>query len=146
MALGEWLSVTNARELASSQLDRPRGMGTCERSGRAHPTSEAVSAASYSFVFFALGATVPVLTFGLLSVWPSLAASLLLWLAALFGLDVATSLFNARLPLYSGLRQTCIGAEAAAATYRPGICLRTLGATGTLTTGLRCAARVHAER
>ncbi len=121
MALGEWLSVTNARELASSQLDRPSGIGTSERVGAQPPASEAFSAAAYSFVSFALGATVPLLPFGLLSGWPARAASLLLSLAALFGLGVATSLFNARSPLFSGLRQTCIGAAAAAATYGAGI-------------------------
>ena len=121
MAFGEWLSVTNARELASSQLDRPSGVGICERVGSARPVSEAVSAASYSFVSFALGATVPLLPFSVLSGWPGLATSLLFSLGALFGLGVATSLFNARLPLFSGLRQTCIGAAAAAATYGAGI-------------------------
>jgi vacuolar iron transporter family protein len=130
MALGEWLSVTNARELASSQLDRPAGIGTCERIGAAQPASEAVSAAAYSFVFFALGATVPLLPFSLLSGWPGLAASLLLSLAALFGLGVATSVFNARLPLFSGLRQTCIGAAAAAATYGAGIAFALLAPPG----------------
>jgi vacuolar iron transporter family protein len=130
MALGEWLSVTNARELASSQLDRPSGMGTRERVGAAQPASDAVSAAGYSFVFFALGATVPLLPFGLLSGWSALVTSLLLSLAALFGLGVATSLFNARLPLFSGLRQTCIGAAAAAATYGAGIVFTLLAPPG----------------
>lgn len=130
MALGEWLSVTNARELAASQLDRPRGVGTGVRAGSAPPASEAVSAASYSFVSFAVGATVPLLPFGALSGGPGLAASLLVSLAALFGLGLATSLFNARRPLYSGLRQTCIGAAAAAATYGAGILFALLAPLG----------------
>jgi VIT1/CCC1 family predicted Fe2+/Mn2+ transporter len=86
--------------------------------------------ASYSFVFFAIGATIPLRPFGLLSGRPGLATALVLSMAALFGLGVATSLFNARSPIFSGLRQTCIGAAAAAATYGAGLVFALLAPLG----------------
>jgi VIT1/CCC1 family predicted Fe2+/Mn2+ transporter len=121
MALGEWLSVTNARELALSQLDRESG--GCEPHDR-HPSvasaGDAAGAAFFSFALFALGALVPLLPFGILPVALRIPGSIALALAALFALGVATSLFNARSALYSGLRQTAIGVAAAAVTYLAG--------------------------
>src|SRR5215469_4168418 len=62
MALGEWLSVTNARELALSQLDRNMEAVQPEAS---HPSvssaGDAASAAAWSFLLFALGALVRLL-------------------------------------------------------------------------------------
>jgi VIT1/CCC1 family predicted Fe2+/Mn2+ transporter len=121
MALGEWLSVTNARELALSQLDRAFGSPAPHRTHRSVAAAgDAATAAGYSFVLFALGAAVPVLPFatlpGTLRVIGSVAAST----AALFVLGVATSLFNARSALFSGLRQIGFGAAAAAITYAGG--------------------------
>jgi VIT1/CCC1 family predicted Fe2+/Mn2+ transporter len=49
--------------------------------------------------------------------------------AALFGLGVATSLFNARSACFSGLRQVVIGAAAAAVTYPAGRAFGALSAT-----------------
>ncbi len=121
MALGEWLSVTNARELAASQLDRE--MGT--REGDVAPAlissaGDAMSAATFSFVLFALGALVPLLPFCLVPARLRIAGSIALSLGALFLLGLATSLFNARSALFSGLRQVAIGVAAAAVTYLAG--------------------------
>jgi vacuolar iron transporter family protein len=121
MALGEWLSVTNARELALSQLDRD--IGTLEPDP-AHisvaSAGDALSAAGLSFLLFALGALVPLLPFCILPVGLRIGGSIALSAAALFALGLATSLFNARSALYSGLRQTVFGAAAALITYLAG--------------------------
>jgi vacuolar iron transporter family protein len=121
MALGEWLSVTNARELALSQLDRD--LGTLEPD-TAHisvaSAGDALSAAGLSFQLFALGALVPLLPFCILPVGLRIGGSIALSAAALFVLGVATALFNARSALYSGLRQTVFGAAAALISYLAG--------------------------
>lgn len=121
MALGEWLSVTNARELALSQLDREIGI---REGDPAHisvaSAGDAVSAAGLSFLLFALGALVPLLPFCFLPAGLRIAGSMVVSAAALFALGVATSLFNARSALYSGLRQTAFGAAAALVTYLAG--------------------------
>ncbi len=121
MALGEWLSVTNARELALSQLDREIG---AREPDPAHVSvasaGDAVSAAGLSFLLFALGALVPLLPFCFLPAGLRIAGSMALSGAALFVLGIATSLFNARSALYSGLRQTAFGAAAALVTYLAG--------------------------
>jgi vacuolar iron transporter family protein len=122
MALGEWLSVTNARELATSQMDRTVGDTRPAPLDLEQTMSlgNAWSAAALSFGLFAVGAAVPLLSFCVLRPEPAVRASVVLSLAALFGLGLATSLFNGRRPLFSGLRQTAIGAAAAAATYLAG--------------------------
>jgi vacuolar iron transporter family protein len=118
MALGEWLSVTNARELALSQLDRDIGR---REPDRPHPSvtsaGDAASAAAFSFLLFALGAMLPLLPFCILPISLGVVGSITLSLGGLFVLGVATSLFNARSALFSGLRQVAIGAAAAAVTY-----------------------------
>jgi vacuolar iron transporter family protein len=121
MALGEWLSVTNARELALSQLDRD--IGTLEPDAThisVASAGDALSAAGLSFLLFALGAMVPLLPFCILPVGLRIGGSIALSAAALFVLGVATALFNARSALYSGLRQTVFGAAAALITYLAG--------------------------
>ena len=171
MALGEWLSVTNARELARSQVDREleqiqdapgwahkelamiyeaKGMSEAEASQAAdralaqgpasvhsflrsellvdagHLGASPASAALFSFLLFAIGAAFPVLPYlGRLPAPGALQASIALSLGALFALGLATSFFNGRSALFSGLRQVGIGAAAAALTYAAG---RTVGA------------------
>ena len=121
MALGEWLSVTNARELAISQQDREVGTrATRPLDAQLGSPAEATSAASFSFGLFALGAFIPLLPFGVLPARLATAGSIALSIAALFILGVTTSLFNARPPLFAGLRQVAIGAAAAAVTYLAG--------------------------
>jgi vacuolar iron transporter family protein len=136
MALGEWLSLTNARELAGSEIDRelrqlyrdgtqdhvsgpapaaalPAPAGANQSHWSAHP--ELV--ASISFVLFALGASIPLLPF----FWTAnRLACIGLALPALFALGIVTSFFNGRGALYSGWRQLGIGAAAAAVTYGAG--------------------------
>jgi len=121
MALGEWLSVTNARELALSQLDRRIDqLEPGETHALVASAGDAMSAAAFSFLLFALGALVPLLPFCVLPLAWRIPASIALAVAALFILGVATSLFNARSALYSGLRQVAIGAAAAGVTYLAG--------------------------
>jgi VIT1/CCC1 family predicted Fe2+/Mn2+ transporter len=121
MALGEWLSVTNARELASSQADRMLGAATADT---VHPAvasaGDAASAALFSLLLFAGGALVPLLPFYVLPAALRIDGSIALSLAALFALGVATSLFNARSALFSGLRQVAIGSAAALVTHLVG--------------------------
>lgn len=133
MALGEWLSVTNARELALSQLDRDMG---ALQPDAAHASvasaGDAASAAVCSFLLFALGALVPLLPFGIFPNPLSIGGSIALSVVALFMLGVATSLFNARTALFSGLRQIAIGAAAAAVTYLAGLAFGALAGTSVI--------------
>jgi VIT1/CCC1 family predicted Fe2+/Mn2+ transporter len=130
MALGEWLSVTNARELALSQLDRDVG---ALQPDEGHPSvasaGDAASAAVFSFLLFALGALVPLLPFCIFPNPLRICGSIVLSAGALFMLGVATSLFNARSALFSGLRQIAIGAAAAAVTYVAGLAFGALAGT-----------------
>lgn len=118
MALGEWLSVTNARELALSQLDRAM---EARAPYAEHPdvagAGDARSAAAFSFGLFALGALFPLLPFAVLRPAGRIAGSIASSVAALFLLGLATSLFNGRSALFSGLRQMLIGVGAAGGTY-----------------------------
>ncbi len=131
MALGEWLSVTNARELALSQLDRE--IGTL-KPDPAHVSvasaGDALSAAGLSFLLFALGALVPLLPFCVLPVALRIAGTVMLSAAALFLLGLATSLFNGRSAWYSGLRQTVFGAAAALVTWLAGRAFSALAGGG----------------
>lgn len=72
-------------------------------------------AAGSSFVAFAIGALVPLVPyfFGATSLWPGLAITLL----ALFGCGAVVTQVTTRPWFYGGLRQTFLGAVAAAITY-----------------------------
>jgi vacuolar iron transporter family protein len=121
MALGEWLSVTNARELALSLLERDIGAAKPDPADHSVASAgDALSAAGFSFALFALGALVPLLPFCILPVSLRIAGSVTLSAAALFVLGLATSLFNGRSALFSGLRQIAFGAAAALVTYLAG--------------------------
>ncbi len=123
MALGEWLSVTNARELAISQMEREQGRTRPTLDGRLAdelPAGNARSAATLSFGLFALGAAVPLLPYFVLRGPAAVVGSIGASLAALFALGLATSLFNGRSALFSGARQMLIGAGAAAVTFIAG--------------------------
>ena len=127
MALGEWLSVTNARELASSQANRLVGTrATEETHSEVALAGNAASAAMFSLVLFALGALVPLLPFCVLPVALRIDGSVALSVAALFVLGLATSLFNARSASFSGFRQVAIGSAAAAITYFVGEAFRAI--------------------
>jgi vacuolar iron transporter family protein len=118
MALGEWLSVTNARELALSLLDRDIGAA---RPDAAHHSvasaGDALSVAGVSFALFALGALVPLLPFGVLPVSLRIGGSVAVSAGALFVLGLATSLFNGRSALFSAARQVVFGCLAAGITF-----------------------------
>lgn len=121
MALGEWLSVTNARELALSQLDRAMDQPTPDpHHASVAAAGDAGRAAAFSFALFAVGALIPVLPMAGLPSGFRTYGCVVLSLCALFSLGLATSLFNARSALFSGLRQVMIGAAAAAVTYLVG--------------------------
>lgn len=122
MALGEWLSVTNARELAESQVDAtiaPRPLHGASPQ-KAAPFSDARSAAALSFFLFAFGAMVPLLPYCVLPAPSATLGSIGVSLAALLAIGLATTLFNGRSALFSGSRQVTIGACAAAVTYLAG--------------------------
>jgi VIT1/CCC1 family predicted Fe2+/Mn2+ transporter len=123
MALGEWLSVTNARELAESQMDvktldrqpePPQSRGNAAFADAGH-------AAALSFLLFALGAMVPLLPYWVLPPRFAILGSIALSLMVLFALGLATSFFNGRSAVFSGVRQIAIGACAAAVTYLAGL-------------------------
>ncbi|HYB32178.1 MAG TPA: VIT1/CCC1 transporter family protein [Steroidobacteraceae bacterium] len=120
MALGEWLSVTNARELAISQLDREMDSPAPQEEQSVASAGDAVSAAAFSFILFALGALVPLLPLCMLPGAVRIAGCIAFSVGALFVLGLATSLFNARSALFSGARQVLIGVAAAAVTYGVG--------------------------
>ncbi len=131
MALGEWLSVTNARELALSQLDREIGTLEPDPAHRSVASAgDALSAAALSFLLFALGALVPLLPFCILPVALRIAGTITLSAAALFVLGLATSLFNGRSAWFSGARQTVFGAAAALITWLAGRAFSALAGGG----------------
>lgn len=76
-------------------------------------------AAGSSFVSFTLGALIPLLPYflGATSLWPSAALSVV----GLFSTGALASLVTERSWWFSGLRQTVIGAAAAAVTYGVGV-------------------------
>ncbi len=80
-----------------------------------------------SFVWFALGAIIPVIPFLFGSSWWHFSASLAASGIALFAIGAGVSLFTGRSTLYSGARQLAIGAVAAAVTFAIG---RAIGVGG----------------
>lgn len=72
-------------------------------------------AASSSFVCFALGAIVPLVSY--LLGWSSLALALGISAAALFGVGALVSLMTSRSALFSGLRQLLLGGVSAGMSY-----------------------------
>jgi VIT1/CCC1 family predicted Fe2+/Mn2+ transporter len=79
-----------------------------------------IGAATGSFVAFAVGAAVPVLSYLVTSGAPAFVASLLLSLVALFAVGASVSLLTGRSVLFSGARQVLIGATAAGVTFAVG--------------------------
>jgi VIT1/CCC1 family predicted Fe2+/Mn2+ transporter len=74
-------------------------------------------AAGSSIAAFAFGAVIPLLPYIFGSGTAALVASLLLSGLALFGVGVVTSVFTARGPVRTGLRQVAIGAVVAGVTF-----------------------------
>jgi VIT1/CCC1 family predicted Fe2+/Mn2+ transporter len=77
-------------------------------------------AAIYSFVFFSIGAALPLLPFLLTSGQPAFVAALVISFVALFAVGAAVSLVTGKSMLFSGARQVLIGAAAAVVTYGVG--------------------------
>ena len=80
-------------------------------------SSSAWIAAGWSFLLFAFGATIPVLSFFLLSGTEAVAVSIILSAMALFFIGAGTTLFTGRRFLSSGIQQLLIGLAAAGVTY-----------------------------
>jgi VIT1/CCC1 family predicted Fe2+/Mn2+ transporter len=80
----------------------------------------ALTAATTSFVLFALGAVVPLAPYFVVGELTAVAASVVLSGLALFAIGAGTSLFTGRGALFSGLRQMGFGLAAAAVTYGAG--------------------------
>src|SRR5487761_1006275 len=143
MALGEWLSVTNSRELARTQIARERmeleqtpdseqkelaliyqAKGLAREELGIDPAQlggNPWTAAGMSFALFVVGAVFPVVPFiigthGFTAVGLCIGFSIL----ALAGIGMATSLFNGRSAWFSAARQVVIGCVAAAVTYGVG--------------------------
>lgn len=74
-------------------------------------------AAITSFVLFAIGAVIPVISFTFLQGTPAIALSLLMSGIGLFVIGAITTLFTGRSVLFSGMRQIIFGLAAATATF-----------------------------
>ncbi len=168
MALGEWLSVTNSREFAQTQIaqerqeieetpdaerkelalifqakglpreesqriarelmsDKRAALETLAREELGIDPAEMGgnpwSAAGFSFLLFAVGASFPVIPYFVAEGKAGTFWSLGLSAAALGGIGLATSLFSGRGPAVSVLRQIVIGAAAAGITFATGALL-----------------------
>ena len=77
-------------------------------------------AAFYSFVAFAIGASLPLAPFLLTRGTLAIAISVVVALTALFLVGAAVSLLTGRSAIFSGLRQVAIGGAAAGVTYLVG--------------------------
>ena len=77
----------------------------------------AVEAAVYSFVFFALGAIIPVIPFMFTTGFTAIALSVALSATGLFMIGAAITLFTGRNAWFSGFRQVMFGLAAAAITF-----------------------------
>jgi VIT1/CCC1 family predicted Fe2+/Mn2+ transporter len=78
------------------------------------------TAAIASFVLFAIGAVIPLVSYVFLEGDTAMALSVALSAAGLFGLGAATALMTSRGVLYSATRQLVIGVAAAAITFGVG--------------------------
>jgi VIT1/CCC1 family predicted Fe2+/Mn2+ transporter len=83
------------------------------------------TAASTSFVLFAVGAIVPVLPFVFFSGIAAIAFSVFLSTLALFVIGALITLMTGRSVLFSGMRQVLVGLAAAALTYGVGLLIGT---------------------
>ena len=77
----------------------------------------AVEAAVYSFIFFAIGAVIPVIPFMFLSGMKAIVISVTLSTVGLFMIGAAITLFTGKNVWYSGFRQVLFGLAAAAITF-----------------------------
>ena len=121
------LPEAEAKRLATSMIADPvRGLDALAREELGLNPDELGSpwgAASFSFVFFAAGALIPLLPFLVARGTAALAATVALTALALFGVGATLSLFTGRQAWLGGLRMLGIGAAAGAATYAIGTLL-----------------------
>jgi vacuolar iron transporter family protein len=116
------LDATLAREVAEQiHLDKERAVAVHAREEfgiDADTLASPMLAAVSSFLAFAVGALVPVMPYllGAESVWPAV----LVTMVALFGCGAVVTRVTVRPWWYGGLRQTLLGAAAAAITYAVG--------------------------
>lgn len=79
--------------------------------------SSAMEAAIASFVFFAIGAVIPVIPFFFLTGYTAILVSAGMSAIGLFGIGAAITLFTGKSVWYSGTRQMLFGLAAAAITF-----------------------------
>jgi VIT1/CCC1 family predicted Fe2+/Mn2+ transporter len=111
-----------AERLADRMLgDRDQALTTLAREELGIDPAElggsAWTAAGASFVLFAIGAVIPLISYVFLEGDSAIAVSVALSAAGLFGLGAATALMTGRGVAYSGVRQLVIGVAAAAVTF-----------------------------
>jgi VIT1/CCC1 family predicted Fe2+/Mn2+ transporter len=116
------LSETNARELATRLMsDRETALTTLARDELGIDPQElggsAWEAAITSFVLFAVGAILPVISFMFLNGFNAVVVSALFSTVGLFAIGAVITLFTGRSVLWSGTRQVLFGLAAAAITY-----------------------------
>jgi VIT1/CCC1 family predicted Fe2+/Mn2+ transporter len=142
LALGEWLSVTNARELGpiyqskgldaakarrvATQItrDKDKALDTLTREQPGLDPAELGgnpwTAGLVSFLLFSIGAVFPALPF----IWAhgvaGIVQCIVLSSVGLAAIGVFTSLFNGREAVYSAVRQVLIGMVAAGFTFGVG--------------------------
>ena len=118
------IDPAQAREMADTLLQDPdRALDTLAREELGLNPDELGSpwgAAISSFISFAIGASLPVLPYLLLSGATAFLGVLCVTAVALFGVGAAISLFTGRRALWGGLRMLLIGAAAGAATWAIG--------------------------
>ena len=111
-----------AERLADRMLaDRDEALSTLAREELGIDPSDlggsAWTAAAASFVLFAIGAMIPLISYVFLEDTAAIALSVALSAMGLFGLGAATALMTGRGIIRSGLRQLVIGVAAAAITF-----------------------------
>jgi VIT1/CCC1 family predicted Fe2+/Mn2+ transporter len=116
------LSADEARKVAAElMMDHGKALETLAQEELGiDPTELGGSpweAAGTSFVLFAIGATLPVAPFTVLTGIYAITASLGISAAALFGIGAAITLFTGRNAGFAGVRQLLIGLGAAGLTY-----------------------------
>lgn len=118
------IDAAQARQMADTLLQDPdRALDTLAREELGLNPDELGSpwgAAISSFISFAIGASLPVFPYLLLSGANALIGVVMVTSIALFGVGAAISLFTGRHALLGGLRMLLIGASAGAATWAIG--------------------------
>ena len=115
------IDATQARQMADTLLQDPdRALDTLAREELGLNPDELGSpwgAAISSFISFAIGASLPVFPYLLLTGSNALIGVIMVTAIALFGVGAAISLFTGRHAFLGGLRMLLIGASAGAATW-----------------------------